>query len=144
MPGFSHWRQHAHNPVLGNGVESTAILVRWLLEPETRPCALDELLVLTAQTGDEYEDTGVLCERYILPLLRAERIRFVEVARRGHLEKEGIVVLANSRSPGRMHMDGAYKLSDELRSAGTSTSGLAQEVTKEAFRIYRLLIRRPC
>ncbi len=41
-------------------------------------------------------------------------------------------------------MDGAYKLSDELRSAGTSTSGLAQEVTKEAFRIYRLLIRRPC
>ena len=123
----------------GMGVESTAILVRWLLEPETRPCALDELLVLTAQTGDEYEDTGVLCERYILPLLRAERIRFVEVARRGHLEKEGIVVLANSRSPGRMHMDGAYKLS-----AGTSTSGLAQEVTKEAFRIYRLLIRRPC
>ena len=103
----------------GMGVESTAILVRWLLEPETRPCALDELLVLTAQTGDEYEDTGVLCERYILPLLRAERIRFVEVARRGHLEKEGIVVLANSRSPGRMHMDGAYKLSDELRSAGT-------------------------
>ena len=77
----------------GMGVESTAILVRWLLEPGTRPCALDELLVLTAQTGDEYADTGSLCERYILPLLRRERIRFVEVARRGHLEKDGIVVL---------------------------------------------------
>lgn len=50
----------------GMGVESTAVLVRWLLEPETRSCTLDELLVLTAQTGDEYEDTGVLCERYIL------------------------------------------------------------------------------
>ena len=103
----------------GMGVESTAILVRWLLEPGTRPCALDELLVLTAQTGDEYADTGSLCERYILPLLRRERIRFVEVARRGHLEKDGIVVLADSRSPDLMHMDGAYKLSDELRAAGT-------------------------
>lgn len=103
----------------GMGVESTAILVRWLLEPEMRPCALEELLVLTAQTGDEYADTGSLCERYILPLLRKERIRFVEVARRGHLEKDGIVVLADSRSPDLMHMDGAYKLSDELRAAGT-------------------------
>ena len=103
----------------GMGVESTAILVRWLLEPETRPCALDELLVLTAQTGDEYDDTRVLCERHILPLLRAQRIRFVEVARRGHLEKEGIVVLSDSRAPSCMHMDGAYKLSDELRAAGT-------------------------
>lgn len=119
MPGFSH-KGNMHTILSwGMGVESTAILVRWLLEPETRPCALDELLVLTAQTGDEYEDTGVLCERYILPLLRAERIRFVEVARCGHLEKEGIVVLADSRSPQCMHMDGAYKLSDELRAAGT-------------------------
>ena len=58
----------------GMGLESTAILVRWLLEPETRPCALEELLVLTAQTGDEYDDTRVLCERYILPLLRAQQI----------------------------------------------------------------------
>ena len=103
----------------GMGVESTAILVRWLLEPETRPCALDELLVLAAQTGDEYDDTRVLCERYILPLLRTQRIRFVEVARRGHPEKEGIVVLSDSRAPSCMHMDGAYKLSDELRAAGT-------------------------
>ena len=103
----------------GMGVESTAILVRWLLEPETRPCALDELLVLTAQTGDEYDDTRVLCEEHILPLLRAYKIRFVEVARGGHLEKEGIVVLADSRAPACMHMAGAYKLSDELRAAGT-------------------------
>ena len=77
----------------GMGVESTAILVRWLLEPETRPCALDELLVMTAQTDDEYDDTRVLCQEHILPLLRTHRVRFVEVARRGHLEKEGIVVL---------------------------------------------------
>lgn len=76
----------------GIGVESTAILVRWLLEPETRPCPLDQLLVLTAQTGDEYEDTRTLCEQHILPLLRKHGVRFVEVARRGHLEKDGIVL----------------------------------------------------
>ncbi len=103
----------------GMGVESTAILVRWLLEPETRLCDIDELLVLTAQTGDEYDDTRMLCEEHILPLLRAHQVRFVEVARRGHLEKEGIVVLSDSRAPASMHMDGAYKLSDELRASGT-------------------------
>lgn len=54
-------------------------------------------------------------------LLRRERIRFVEVARRGNLEKAGIVVLSDSRTPTYMHMDGAHKLSDELRTAGTVT-----------------------
>ena len=36
---------------LGMGVESTAILVRWLTEPATRPCPLDkwreEIVVIT-------------------------------------------------------------------------------------------------
>ena len=36
----------------GMGVESTAILVRWLKEPASRPCSLDRLIVLTAMTGD--------------------------------------------------------------------------------------------
>ena len=103
----------------GMGVESTAILVRWLLEPTARPCALDELLVLTAQTGDEYEDTRTLCERYVLPLLRQYGVRFVQVARCGHLEKDGIVILGDSRQPEHLHTEGAYKLSDELRAAGT-------------------------
>ena len=43
----------------------------------------------------------------------------MEVARRDHLEKDGFVVLADSNAPERMHMEGAYKLSDELRAAGT-------------------------
>lgn len=36
----------------GMGVESTAILVRWLEEPSVHPCSIDELIVITAQTGD--------------------------------------------------------------------------------------------
>lgn len=35
----------------GMGVESTAILVRWLEEASIRPCALEELTVTTACTG---------------------------------------------------------------------------------------------
>ena len=41
----------------GLGVESSAVLIRWLLEPWTCPSRLDEIIVLTAQTGDEYKDT---------------------------------------------------------------------------------------
>lgn len=42
----------------GMGVESSAILVRWILSPETRPCPLEDLIVITSQVGDEYKDTG--------------------------------------------------------------------------------------
>ncbi len=103
----------------GLGVESTSIMLRWIFDSATRPCALDNLLVITAHTGDEYEDTGRDVEAHILPLLREHRIRYVQVARKGHFEADGIVVLSDTRSPERLFLDGAYKLSDELRAAGT-------------------------
>ena len=77
----------------GMGVESSAILVRWIVSPEARPCPLDELIVITAQVGDEYRDTGRDVENHVLPLMRANRIRYVQVARHGHLEADGITVL---------------------------------------------------
>ena len=103
----------------GIGVDSTAILLRWVVEPATRPCALENLLVITAQTGDEYQDTKRHVEAHILPVMREHGIRFVQVARKGHLEADGIVVLSDTRSPQHLHIEGAYRLSDELRSAGT-------------------------
>jgi hypothetical protein len=103
----------------GMGVESTAILVRWIEEPVVRPCPLEELIVITSQTGDEYRDTQRDIENHILPLLRRHGIRYVQVARRGHLESDGITVLSDSREPERLFILGDYKLSDELRSAGT-------------------------
>jgi hypothetical protein len=60
----------------GMGVESSAILVRWIMSPEARPCPLDELIVVTAQVGDEYRDTGRDVETHILPLMRSNRIRY--------------------------------------------------------------------
>jgi 5-methylcytosine-specific restriction endonuclease McrA len=103
----------------GMGVESSALLVRWLREPSTRPCSLDDLVVVSAQTGDEYEDTQELVETHILPLLREYNVRYVQVARRGPLEADGIVVLDDTRQPAHLFIEGAYKLSDELRTNGT-------------------------
>lgn len=103
----------------GMGVESSAILVRWLEDASVRPCPLDELILITAQTGDEYEDTCRDVETHILPRLRLHRVRFVQVARRGHLEAEGITVLSDTRESEHLLIRGDYKLSDELRAAGT-------------------------
>jgi hypothetical protein len=103
----------------GMGVESTAILIRWLEDASVRPCRLDELIVITAHTGDEYADTYRDVETYVLPLLRRHRIRYVQVARGGSSQTDGIVVLSDSRETETLFWDGAYKLSDELRKAGT-------------------------
>jgi hypothetical protein len=103
----------------GMGVESTAILVRWLEDASVRPCRLDELIVITSHTGDEYADTYRDVETYVLPLLRKHRVRYVQVARAGSSQTNGIVVLSDSRETSRLFWDGAYKLSDELRKAGT-------------------------
>jgi hypothetical protein len=79
----------------------------------------EDLIVITAQVGDEYPDQKSLVERHILPRMRAHRIRYVQVARAGHLEADGIVVLDDTREPRKVYLDGAYKLSQELRAAGT-------------------------
>lgn len=77
-------------------------------EPATRPCRLDELVVISAQTGDEYEDTRQLVETYILPLLRAHRVRYVQVARKDAVEADGIVVLDDTDVPMRLSTSRNY------------------------------------
>lgn len=103
----------------GLGVDSTALLLRWLEEPSCRDFDLRDLLVVTSMTGDEWPRTGVLVQEHILPRLRAAGVRYAQVARAGHREAEGIVVLEDSDSPQLLHLAGAYKLSDELAAAGT-------------------------
>lgn len=103
----------------GLGVDSTAILLRWITEPESRDFDLSDLIVVTAMTGDEWPATGRLVEQHVLPLLRAHHVRYVQVARAGASQRDGINVLDDSRSPEVLHLDGDYKLSDELLTAGT-------------------------
>lgn len=103
----------------GMGADSTAVLLRWLTDPATRPCDLASLLVVTAMTGDEWPVTGRLVTAHILPRLREHRVRYAQVARAGPVQADGIAVLDDSRSPRRLHLPGAFRLSDELRAAGT-------------------------
>src|SRR5207247_1590235 len=103
----------------GMGVDSTALLLRWLHEPECRDFSLENVVCLTSQTGDEFQETKRLVETHILPLLRALRIRYVQVARSGFYQADGITVLSDTCEPETLHIDGDFKLSDELRINGT-------------------------
>jgi hypothetical protein len=103
----------------GLGVESTAILVRWLLEPDTRDFDLSELTVLTALTGDEFSRTHTLIEKHALPLLRQHGVRWVQVCRAGQSDADGIVVVDDSTTPEVSYPAGPWRLSDELARAGT-------------------------
>ena len=83
----------------GMGADSTALLVNWIDNPRSRNFPLSALTILTAQTGNEWQSTKHLCERYIFPLLRKHRIRLVQVARAGQFEEDGIEVLDDSNQP---------------------------------------------
>jgi hypothetical protein len=108
-------------PVMSNGlgVESVAILLHWICEPQTRDFDLKDLVVITAMTGKEWPDTTDKFQRHLLPLFRRHGIRFVQLGRAGHLEKDGIIVLDDSRAPQKLFAGGAYTLFEELQSAGT-------------------------
>jgi len=105
----------------GMGVDSTAILLRWLTDPCSRDFDLKDLVVLTAHTGDEFDQTLRDVEEIVLPQMRAHGVRFIQVGRSQRnttASGEGVVVLDDSTAPARLHVAG-YKLSDEMLSAGT-------------------------
>lgn len=103
----------------GLGVESTAILHRWLVRPQTRNFDLSNLVVITAMTGDEFEDTRRLTRQHILPLMRQHKVRYVQVARAGLLREAGNVVLSDTDQPDDVYTNGSFRLSQELLLAGT-------------------------
>lgn len=104
---------------LGLGVDSAAILLRWLEDPSSRDFDLDDLCVLTAQTGNEWESTRDLVETHLLPRMREHHVRFIQVARTGASQRDGVTVLSDTREPRELHIEGAYSLYDELIAAGT-------------------------
>jgi hypothetical protein len=106
----------------GMGVDSTAMLVRWLTDPSSRDFDLDELAVLTAMTGHEFQATTDAVSRLVLPLFRRYGVRFIQVARSQRKTTrvgDGVVVLDDSRYPERLYAAGDYTLGQEMLSAGT-------------------------
>jgi hypothetical protein len=105
----------------GMGVDSTAVLVRWLTDPSSRDFPLSALTVLIAQVGDEYPDTYESFERLVLPMLAAHRVRTVQVARPALVTGGGkrYLVLDDTTTPVRLVRSGPVRLSDELAANGT-------------------------
>lgn len=106
----------------GLGLDSTCLLLRWLREPSTRDFAVEDMVVVTAMVGDEFSSTTVAVESLMLPLFREFGVRYVQCARGQRVTTaagEGVVVLDDSTYPQKLYAEGAYRLSDEMLSAGT-------------------------
>src|ERR1700750_871478 len=118
----------------GLGVDSTALLLRWLNEPDSRNFELSDLLLVTAMTGDESPDTVDLVGRPVLPRLAEAGVHYAQVARAGARQKDGIAILDESDEPHRLYAGGAYRLSEELRSAGTIPQAAGSRYCSQKFK----------
>lgn len=106
----------------GLGVDSTAIVLRWLEEPASRDFPLNELVLCTSMAGNEFFETGQAVTDHVLPRLRRAGVRFVQVARsqrKTTIAGNGVVVLDDTTTPQRLHLAGVYTLGDEMLAAGT-------------------------
>lgn len=115
---------HAPSVVMsfGLGLDSTALLMRWLIDPASRDFDLNDLVLVTAMTGHESAATRDAMTGLVLPRLAEHAIRFIQVAR-SHRKTtragDGVVVLDDSRHPSALHAGGAFTLGDEMLSAAT-------------------------
>ncbi|MFD7015208.1 hypothetical protein [Streptomyces sp. NPDC059928] len=103
----------------GLGCDSTAYLARMLTAPAAHGIDLERTVVLYMATGSEWPETRLLVEKFMLPLLRKYRVRFVQLARNGHLRADGFTVLDDSRHPEQLFARGPWTLWDDLESVGT-------------------------
>ncbi|MYW67203.1 hypothetical protein GTY65_24495 [Streptomyces sp. SID8379] len=105
----------------GLGADSTAILLKFLADPAAYGLepALSDLIVVHSVTGDEWPDSLSYVDRLVLPLLAARKVRTVQIARGGRRDADGVVILDDSRTPHRIWASGPWRLSVELRAAGT-------------------------
>ncbi|MFF5230231.1 hypothetical protein [Dactylosporangium sp. NPDC000521] len=104
-------------------MDSTALVVRWLTDASSRTFPLSALTVAIAKVGDEYPDTYSDTEQVLLPLLKANRVRTVQLARPALRTGGGrrYLVLDDTASPTRLVRSGPVRLSDELAATGTVT-----------------------
>lgn len=107
----------------GMGVDSVAWLTAVLKGHGPVPSDFDpaNLIVVTAMTGREYDATRRAMDEHHLPLLQAHGIRYVQIARAGWSESDGITILSDTGrgDPYRMVMRGQVTLEDWMLRAGT-------------------------
>jgi hypothetical protein len=103
----------------GLGSDSTAYIARMLTDPAAHGIDLDRTVVLYMATGSEWPETRLLVDEFMLPLLRENGVRFVQLARNGHLQADGFTVLDDSRRSERLFARGPWTLWDDQESVGT-------------------------
>jgi hypothetical protein len=102
----------------GGGVDSTAILLRMLDEGWQKfGIDPDNLIIMMAQTGNEYPDLADLAEDHLLHRLFG--VRFVQVARQNSTIESAFTVLDDSYAPTELLIEGDYSLAAEMFTAGT-------------------------
>ncbi|WP_331751897.1 hypothetical protein OG713_45970 (plasmid) [Streptomyces sp. NBC_00723] len=70
-------------------------------------------------TGSEWPETRLLADEFMIPLLRKSGVRFVQLARNGHLQADGVTILDDSRQPEQLFARGSWTLWDDQESVGT-------------------------
>ncbi|WP_258308861.1 hypothetical protein [Streptomyces sp. NWU339] len=83
----------------GLDADSTAYIADILTDPDAHGIDLDHTAVLYMATGSEWPETRLFVEEFMLPLLREHGVRFVQLARNGHLKGGGFTILDDSPTP---------------------------------------------
>ena len=118
----------------GLGCDSSAILARWLTDPSSRDFELHELAVVTGMTGQEWPATRRLVEQHLLPLMAAHNVRYLQVARRGPRQADGVDILSDTRSPDRLHLVGAWTLAHEMFAGATVPQTTGDRLCSQHFK----------
>lgn len=99
----------------GLGCDSAAYIFLILEHPALRPCPLEDLVVVTAQTGNESRKVKEQTEKHLYPRLKAAGVLTAQVARASagecHLE-DGITVLDYTTEPDVCFIEGDYNIVD--------------------------------
>ncbi|GAA2783015.1 hypothetical protein [Saccharopolyspora taberi] len=122
----------------GLGCDSSAVLARWLTDPSSRDFELHELAVITGMTGQEWPATRRLVEKHLLPLMAATEVRYLQVARRGPRQADGVDILSDTRSPDRLHLVGAWTLAHEMFDGGTVPQTTGDRLCSQHFKAWPL------
>ena len=99
----------------GLGCDSAAYIFLILEHPELRPCPLEDLIVVSAQTGNESKKVKKQTEKHLYPRLKAANVLTAQVARASAGEchtENGITVLDYTTEPDLCFTEGDYSIVD--------------------------------
>ncbi|QFZ20524.1 hypothetical protein [Saccharothrix syringae] len=89
-------------------------------------------------TGQEWPATRRLVEQHLLPLMARARVRYIQVARRGPREADGVEILSDTRTPDRLYPVGAWTLAHEMLDGGTVPQTTGDRLCSQHFKAWPL------